>query len=392
LTFDTLASVQSCLADLVAIPTVSRDSNLELIDYVENRLTRLGALCQRTVDVSGRKANLHAILGPQVDGGVILSGHTDVVPVDGQDWSSDPFELTQTGARLFGRGTCDMKGFIACCLVLAETYAKQGLKRPVHFAFSYDEEVGCLGAPAMIREMTASGPQPAIAIIGEPTGMKVVTGHKGLYSVRVDIEGLEAHSSKVEDGACAVTHAVPLMQFLVDQAQNWRDAAPDDSPFDPPFGTITIGQMEGGTASNILARRAWFESLMRPAPWDDARAVGDGLRNRADVVQQNMRAVAPNARVTVTQRSDAPPLRPESNGAAEALARRLTGDNAKRYVSFGTEAGQFQSAGLSCVVCGPGFIEQAHKPDEFVDIEQLRQCVAFLERLSDYLMEKICHV
>lgn len=387
MTLDTLASVQSCLADLVAMPTVSRDSNLALIDYVENRLAGLGAVCQRTVDVSGRKANLHAILGPQIDGGVVLSGHTDVVPVDGQDWASDPFVLTPVKDRLFGRGTCDMKGFIACCLVLAENYAKLDLKRPVHFAFSYDEEVGCLGAPAMIRELTATGPQPAIAIIGEPTGMKVVTGHKGLYSVRVDVEGLEAHSSKVEDGACAVTHAVPLMQFLVDQAHAWRAAAPDNSPFDPPFGTITIGQMQGGTATNILARRAWFESLMRPAPWDDARAVGEALRVRAEAVQQQMQSTAPEARVSVTQRSDAPPLRPEQNGAAEALARRLTGDNAKRFVSFGTEAGQFQAAGLSCVVCGPGFIDQAHKPDEFVDIEQLRQCVTFLDRLSAYLME-----
>jgi len=386
-TLDTLASVQSCLADLVAMPTVSRDSNLALIKYAETRLAALGAVCQRTVDESGKKANLHAILGPQIDGGVVLSGHTDVVPVDGQDWASDPFVLTPVKDRLFGRGTCDMKGFIACCLVLAENFAKLDLKRPVHFAFSYDEEVGCLGAPAMIREMTASGPQPAIAIIGEPTGMKVVTGHKGLYSVRVDVDGLEAHSSKVDAGACSVTHAVPLMQFLVDQAQAWRAAAPDDSPFDPPFGTITIGQMQGGTATNILARRAWFESLMRPAPWDDARAVGEELRVRAEAVQRQMQIAAPEARVTVTQRSDAPPLRPEQNGAAETLARRLTGDNAKRYVSFGTEAGQFQSAGLSCVVCGPGFIDQAHKPDEFVDIEQLRQCVTFLDRLSTYLME-----
>ena len=387
MTLDTLASVQSCLADLVAMPTVSRDSNLALIKYAETRLAALGAVCQRTVDESGKKANLHAILGPQIDGGVVLSGHTDVVPVDGQDWASDPFVLTPVKDRLFGRGTCDMKGFIACCLVLAENFAKLDLKRPVHFAFSYDEEVGCLGAPAMIREMTASGPQPAIAIIGEPTGMKVVTGHKGLYSVRVDVDGLEAHSSKVDAGACSVTHAVPLMQFLVDQAQAWRAAAPDDSPFDPPFGTITIGQMQGGTATNILARRAWFESLMRPAPWDDARAVGEELRVRAEAVQRQMQIAAPEARVTVTQRSDAPPLRPEQNGAAETLARRLTGDNAKRYVSFGTEAGQFQSAGLSCVVCGPGFIDQAHKPDEFVDIEQLRQCVTFLDRLSTYLME-----
>lgn len=387
MTARTLASVKACLADLIGIATVSRDSNLKLIDYIEARLSALGAVCERTVDASGTKANLHAVLGPQVDGGVVLSGHTDVVPVDGQDWSTDPFVMTESDGRLFGRGTCDMKGFIACCLVLAEDYARQDLKRPVHFAFSYDEEVGCLGAPGMIREMTATGPQPAIAIIGEPTGMKVVTGHKGLYSVRVEIEGLEAHSSKVEDGACAVTHAVPLMQYLVDQAEAWRKAAPADSPFDPPYGTITIGQVEGGTAVNILARKAWFESLMRPAPWDDARAVGDTLREKAAGVQTRMQRYAPQARVEVIQRSDAPPLRPENNGAAEELARRLTGDNANRFVAFGTEAGLFQTAGLSTVVCGPGYIEQAHKPDEFVDLSQLDACISFLKRLSGWLTE-----
>jgi acetylornithine deacetylase len=382
-----LNDVKASLADLIALATVSRDSNLRLIRYLEQRLSALGARCMRTSDETGTKANLHAILGPEVDGGVVLSGHTDVVPVDGQDWSTDPFVMTEKDGRLYGRGTCDMKGFIACTLVMAERFAEDDLKRPVHFTFSYDEEVGCLGAPAMIREMTASGPQPAIAIIGEPTGMGVVTGHKGLYSVRVEVEGLEAHSSKIEDGACAVTHAVPLMQHLVEAGAAWREAAPADSPFDPPYGTITIGEMGGGTAANILARKAWFESLMRPAPWDDARAVGDTLRQRATEVEAEMRRHAPSARVEVIQRSDAPPLRPETNSPAEELARRLTGDNAERFVSFGTEAGQFQSAGLSTVVCGPGHIDQAHKPDEFIDISQLQACLDFLAKLPAHLKD-----
>lgn len=380
-----LEATKACLSDLIGMATVSRDSNLALIDYAERCLAGLGAVCYRSGDDVSHKANLHAILGPRIDGGIVLSGHTDVVPVEGQDWSSDPFELTERDGKLFGRGTCDMKGFVACALVMAERFAKADLKHPVHFAFSYDEEVGCLGAPAMIREMTASGPQPAIAIIGEPTGMKVVTGHKGLYSLRVEVDGLEAHSSKVDDGACAVTHAVPMMQYLVEQADAWRRAAPDDSPFDPPCGTITIGQMQGGEAVNILAGHAWFESLMRPAPWDDARAVGEGLRALADETQEKMRETAPNASVRVIQRSDAPPLRPEDGGPAEELARRLTGDNAERFVSFGTEGGQFQSAGLSTVICGPGHIDQAHKPDEFVELEQLRQCLAFLDRLGVHL-------
>ena len=375
------------LDQLVAFDTTSRNSNLAMIDFVEHYLTQFGARCERTVDTSGNKANLHAVIGPDVDGGVVLSGHTDVVPVDGQDWSSDPFVVEERDGRLYGRGTCDMKGFIACALAAAPELAKANLKKPVHFAFSYDEEVGCLGAPAMIERMVAGSPKPALAIIGEPTEMKVVTGHKGLYSLRVEITGHEAHSSRVHDGACAVTHAIPLMAFLYDKAAEWAAEAPADSPFDPPFGTITVGQMGGGTATNILAREAWFETLMRPAPWDDAREVGAELRARARDIEAAMQRHAPEARIHVATRSDAPPLVPESNGEAERLTRALTGDNATRTVSFGSEAGQFQSSGLSVVVCGPGSIAQAHKPDEFLAVSELEACVAFMQRLTHHLSQ-----
>lgn len=369
------------LRTLVAFDTTSRNSNLELIDYVEAKLTALGALCERVPSPDGRKANLHAVFGPRIDGGIVLSGHTDVVPVDGQPWSTDPWELTEKGGLLYGRGTCDMKGFSACILALAPKIAAADLKRPVHIALSYDEEVGCLGAPALIDHIMQGDFKPATVIVGEPTDMQVVTAHKGLFSMLVTLRGKEAHSSLVNDGACAVTHAIPLMAYLAEQAEGLKAAAPDDSPFDPPHGTLTIGEMSGGTALNILALDAQFGALMRPCPWDDTQAIEAGLRERARAVEAKMRETGPEASVTVEVRSSVPAFAPEDDGAAERLARQITGDNSTRVVSYGTEAGQFQAADLSVVVCGPGSIEQAHQPDEFVAIDQLDQCCAFLDRM-----------
>jgi acetylornithine deacetylase len=373
------------LRDLVAFDTTSRNSNLPLIDHVEAKLAALGAVCERIPNADGTKANLHARFGPAVDGGVVLSGHTDVVPVDGQPWSTDPWSLTEKDGLLYGRGTCDMKGFSACILALAPAFAAADLKKPVHIALSYDEEVGCLGAPALIDRIMAGPVKPAIVVVGEPTDMKVVTAHKGLFSLTVKLRGREAHSSLVKDGACAVTHAVPLMQYLVDEAAKMEAAAPADSPFNPPHGTLTIGQMHGGTALNILALEAEFASLMRPAPWDDVKAIEKGLRERAAAIEAKMREGAPEATIEIKVRSNVPAFAPEVDGAAERLARQLTGDNSTRVVSYGTEAGQFQAAGLSVVVCGPGSISQAHQPDEFVSIDQLSQCCVFLERLVSVL-------
>lgn len=378
-------SAQDILATLVGFPTVSKTSNLELIDWVEAQLVTAGARCERIPSEDGERSNLHAILGPEVDGGVILSGHTDVVPVTGQDWHTDPWTLTETQGRAFGRGTCDMKGFIACALASLPELASKPLKRPVHFAFSYDEEIGCQGAPAMIRQIASQSPKPSCAIIGEPTDMRVVTGHKGLYSIHVEVSGHEAHSSLVEDGACAVSYMSELMSFLLAQGEDWRVSAPDDSPFDPPYGTITIGQVGGGTAANILAKSAWFESLTRPGPWDNGPELGQRLRKKAREIEARMREFAPNARIEVHERSNVPPLRPEINGEAEELARALTGDNASRVVSYGTEAGQFQDGGFSVVVCGPGSINQAHQPNEFIELSQLDACMEFLSKLGDRL-------
>lgn len=384
-----LTRARDMLADLVGFPTVSDRSNLALIDYAEAILAKAGARVRRVPNAAGDKAGLFATIGPDAPGGVALSGHTDVVPVAGQDWSSDPFTLTERDGRLYGRGSCDMKGFIACALAAAPAFAAASLKRPIHFAFSYDEEVGCLGAPALIEAIAAELPPIAAVVVGEPTSMKVVTAHKGLHSFRVEITGREAHSSLVRSGVCAVTRAIPLLALLAEEAAAMEAAAPADSPFDPPFGTLTVGQFEGGEAVNILAGRAWFGCLVRPAPWDDSAAIEAKLRARASQIEAEMRAIAPEARVVVETRSHAPPLRPEDptgpGGAAEQLARALTGDNERRAVSYGTEGGQFQSAGFSTVVCGPGSIEQAHQPDEFLDIEQLRGGLRFMGALADHM-------
>lgn len=378
-------SARDWLTELVAFDTTSRHSNLALIDHVQAYLSGLGARCERVANADGTKANLHAVIGPDVDGGVVLSGHTDVVPVDGQAWSCDPWVLTEREGKLYGRGSCDMKGFIACALAAAPDFARARLKRPVHFALSHDEEVGCLGAPAMIARIAAHSPRPSCVIVGEPTEMQVVSGHKGLYSVRVELTGKEAHSSLVESGACAVTHAAGLMHWLTQEAARLKAAAPADSPFDPPYGTLTIGRMGGGSAVNILARDAWFEALMRPAPWDDGPGLSARLVEQARKVEAEMRRTAPDARVTVTVMSDVPPLRPEDMGEAEALARALTGDNAPRVVAYGTEGGQFQEAGFSTVICGPGSIAQAHQPDEFIVASELDACMAFLKKLEQRL-------
>ena len=376
---------RAVLGDLVAFPTVSDRSNLALIDYAETILTDCGARVRRVPDASGEKANLFATLGPDGPGGVALSGHSDVVPVEGQSWSTDPFVLTERDGRLYGRGACDMKGFLACALTAAPLFARAGLERPVHFAISHDEEVGCIGAPAMIETMAKELPPIGAVIVGEPTEMKVVTAHKGLHSFRVEITGREAHSSLVRDGACAVTAAARLMGVLLEEADALEAAAPSDSPFDPPFGTLTIGRMGGGTASNILAKTAWFECLIRPAPWDDTPRIEERLRARAAELEAEMRRAAPEARVQVDTRSHVPALALEDDGAAERLARALTGDNARRTVSYGTEGGQFQAAGMSTVVCGPGSIAQAHQPDEFIAIDQLREGLRFMHALADHM-------
>ncbi|AHE53448.1 acetylornithine deacetylase [Sphingomonas sanxanigenens] len=381
------ADATALLADLVGFDTTSRHSNLALIGYVETKLAALGIASTRVADATGAKANLFALIGPAEEGGVVLSGHTDVVPVAGQDWSSDPFALTRRGERLFGRGTCDMKGFLALALAAAPLFAEPGrLKRPVILAFSYDEEVGCLGAPAMIERIAETLPRPAAAIVGEPTSMQVVGAHKGISAWRVTVTGHEAHSSLTHLGVSANMVAIGLMARLAQLAAELQAAGDPGSPFTPPHATLTVGMIEGGTAVNILARRCSFVFDLRTLPGQDAAALLAPFLAEADAADRDLRARFPGTGVKVERLSGTPAMAPDPDGAAERLARGLAGDNGPlRAVAYAAEAGQFQQAGFPTILCGPGSIEQAHQPDEYVDIAQIERGAAFMLRLADLL-------
>lgn len=374
------------LDSLISFDTTSRNSNLELISWVEDYLSQYGIGATRVSNADGSKANLYATIGPNIAGGIILSGHSDVVPVDGQDWSSDPFTVTERGGRLHGRGTCDMKGFIA--LALATVPMLKDGKRPVHLAISYDEEIGCLGAPAMIKEIAAKLPAPALAIIGEPTMMKPVTGHKGICVHEVEVLGHEAHSSLTHLGISANMVAIELMHDLAELARELWDKADPDSPFIPPHATLTIGRMEGGTAANILARRASFTFDLRCPPGVDPDAILKPFKNNAAAIDAQLKAAFPGTGVRVTQLSNAPPLGQSGSAEAEAFVRKLTGDNTPAgVVSYAAEAGQFRQAGFPTVICGPGSIEQAHQPDEYISLEQFSRGADFMLRLAGELQQ-----
>lgn len=382
---DTLpTAARDILARLIAFDTTSRNSNLELITWVEEYLSQHGIASKRVVNDDASKANLYATVGPHVEGGVILSGHSDVVPVDGQDWQSNPWTVTERDGLLHGRGTCDMKGFIALALAAVPLF-KKGAK-PVHLAFSYDEEIGCLGAPAMIEEMAAKLPKPALAIIGEPTMMKVITGHKGITVHEVEVLGHEAHSSLPHLGISANMVAVELMHDLAELARGlWENADPA-SPFIPPHATLTIGKMAGGTAPNILARRAHFVFDLRCPPDVDPEVILAPLKAKISALDGEMKQAFDEAGVTITRLSNAPPMAPTGSQEAEDFVRRLTGDNGPSgVVSYAAEAGQFQQAGFATVICGPGSIEQAHQPNEYLSVEQFERGAQFMVRLADEL-------
>jgi acetylornithine deacetylase len=387
-TTDTLAARSiDLLAKLVAFDTTSRDSNLKLIEYVEHLLGNLGVTATRVPNADGRKANLYATLGPQTEGGIVLSGHTDVVPVDGQNWASDPFTLTERGGRLYGRGTCDMKGFLALALAAAPIFAEPGrLRRPVHLAFSYDEEVGCLGAPSMIAEIARRVPRPSAVIVGEPTMMEVVHGHKGITTYTVTVTGHEAHSSLTHLGLSANAIAIRLMHRLSALADRLEREADTGSPFVPRHATLTIGTINGGTAGNILARQCVFLFDLRCPPGMDPAPILAPFLAEAKKVDAEMKARFPDTGIEIVRRSLTPAFAPEPDGEAERVARSLAGDNGPpRVVPYAAEAGQFQQAGFSTAICGPGSIEQAHQPDEYVDRAQMERGAAFMLRLAEML-------
>ncbi len=375
-----IAAVRELLAQLVAFDTTSRNSNLALIEWVEAFLAERSIESKRVPNADGSKTNLYALIGPLIEGGVVLSGHTDVVPVDGQPWSSDPWVVTERDGKLFGRGVADMKSFLALALAHVDEARAAKLQRPIMLALSYDEEIGCLGAPSMIAEIVRAAPRPAAAIIGEPTGMKVVSAHKGVRSFLVEVTGHEAHSSLPDAGVSAVMEALKLMSLISEMASEPRAVA-RDAHFAPPGATMTIGKVEGGTAANILARRCEFVWDLRSPSMEEADAIEARFRQAAMALDTGIKRRAPQGGVRVTRRSNTVGLAIDRDSAAEVLARALTGDNETRAVAYAAEAGLFQQAGIPAVLCGPGSIEQAHQPDEWIAIEQLEEGAAFMRRL-----------
>ncbi|GEN24778.1 acetylornithine deacetylase [Halomonas cupida] len=383
-------NAEELLDTLVGFATVSRDSNLELIAFVEDYLDQLGVEHWRIESDDGTKANLLARIGPNVEGGVVLSGHTDVVPVDGQPWTTDPFTLTQgTGdneGRLYGRGTCDMKGFIACALAEVPRWLASDLKVPVWLALSYDEEVGCVGAPRMIKRLMASHPRPAAVIVGEPTLMEPIVAHKGATNFRTTVTGRESHSSQVYQGVSAIHVAARLVTRIEDVMAELKEEGRVDESFSVIHSSLHVGRIEGGTAINIMARRCTFEWEIRHLPTDDARELLARVEANAKRLEADMRTRAPEASVvTEALNTTVPALADRDNREALTLCHELLDSQGAGAVAYATEAGQFQLAGLPTVICGPGSIGQAHQPDEYIDISQLEAGSRFMQALGERL-------
>ncbi|KQU54306.1 acetylornithine deacetylase [Bosea sp. Leaf344] len=366
------------LAKLVSFNTESQRSNLELIHFCRDYLAGLGVDSRIVPSPDGQKANLYATIGPQAAGGIVLSGHTDVVPVAGQDWSSDPWTLTERDGRLYGRGACDMKGFDAIALALVPEMLKAPLKRPVHIALSYDEEVGCQGVRVMIKDMVQAGFAPSAVIVGEPSMMQVVTGHKGGMRMRTTVRGHAVHSSRVHAGVPAVMIAAELIHWHNEVMAENKARTPADTGFEPPYTTLHVGVVQGGTAVNITAEHCSFTHEVRCIPGESDEAYEQRYRAKLAEVEARMQAIAPETGIDFEVTSYTPAMGPEQGGAAETLCRRLTGDNGSHVVSYGTEGGLFQRAGWSTVVCGPGDIAQAHQPDEFLSVDQLEKGTQFV--------------
>jgi acetylornithine deacetylase len=376
------------LERLVGFATVSRDSNLELIDYVRAELAGLGVESQIVASEDGRKANLFATIGPADRPGVVLSGHTDVVPCEGQAWSSDPFAVRRDNGRLYGRGTADMKGFIACCLVMAHEAIGRPLATPIHFAFSYDEEIGCIGVRRLLDLLAEAPVRPRFCIVGEPTLMQVATAHKGKASWRVVAHGLEAHSSLAPEGINAIHLIVDLIGRIRAMQDEIAASGARDGDYDVPYTTLHVGIIAGGDTINIVPNRAHFDFEIRHLPGDDVEEMFRRIEDAAEEIVDAARPRFAGAKLVFEPLAGYPALDTGADDEVVAFVRSLTGANATTKISFGTEGGLYQQRlGVPSVVCGPGAIAVAHKPDEYVEASQLEACSTFLSRLVERLSE-----
>ncbi|CAN1601207.1 acetylornithine deacetylase [Pseudomonas sp. B21-028] len=378
---------RALLARLVGFATVSRDSNLALIGFVRDYLHGLGVACELVYNPERTKANLLASIGPSVPGGVVLSGHTDVVPVDGQAWTVEPFCLSEADGKLFGRGTADMKGFLASVLAAVPMFLSSPLRRPVHLAFSYDEEVGCLGVRGLLEVLPQRIEQPALCLIGEPTGLQPVLGHKGKLAMRCHVKGAACHSAYAPSGVNAIEQAARLIGRLSQIGAGLAEPSRHDARFDPPYSTVQVGVIQGGTALNIVPADCRFDFEVRALPDFAPQAVVEQLRAYAEQLLPTMRAVQADTAIHFEHLSAYPGLATSPDSAAARLLARLCGNDAFGTVAFGTEGGLFHQAGIATVICGPGSMEQGHKPDEYVSVEQMAACDRLMDRLANDLSE-----
>lgn len=381
-----LENTISILSRLVGFETISGRPTHDIIGYVEDFLKSHGVEASISFDDDGERSNIFATIGPEVDGGVVFSGHTDVVPVEGQNWSTDPFELVRRNGNLYGRGSVDMKGFLACVMASVPEWMQRPLKRPIHIAFSYDEETGGHGMPVLLEDMAAKNYRPSIVIVGEPTGMKLITGHKGGYEMYTEVHGLETHSSVPSAGVNAISYAVRLIDWIDRTGRAFAAKPRGDSPFNPPYTTLNVGIINGGSAANATAGHCAFRWEFRPLPGDDGRAVLADLQKFADEeLLPEMRKTHPAAAIDITVLAAVPPLDNRNAALAAQFVCELTGQNSEDVVSFGTDGGYFSDKGFSTVVFGPGDIMRAHKPDEYIKESELAAGLEFLARAGERL-------
>ncbi len=372
------------LARLVAFDTTSHKSNLEIVAFIEDYLLQHGVASARVTAADGLKASLYATIGPGDSGGVALSGHTDVVPVDGQTWTSDPFSLRSEAGRHYARGACDMKGYLACMLASVPDFKRRNLKTPIHLAFSYDEEIGCLGVRPMIAEFGKTLAKPRLVIVGEPTNMQVVDAHKGPVRWQVEVTGRAAHSSMAHLGVNAITYGARLIGELERMETELKVTSRNDR-FMPPYATLQVTKLEGGTANNIIPIFCRFGFEVRALPGVDVDGIERRIRSYAETnCLPEMLRVADETAITITRVNTVPPFAAADNSEATSLALKLTGHNGTHTVSYATEAGLFQDAGSASIVCGPGDIAQAHTPDEWIADSEIDKCMAFMGRLADW--------
>ncbi len=374
------------LSDLIGFKTISGEDNSNLINYCENYLHNFGATSFKTFDDEKKRVNLFATIKAKKSNGIkpiILSGHTDTVPVS-KSWSTDPFKATIKEEKLYGRGSCDMKGFIACTLAFAPIYSKTDLNRDIHFSFTFDEETACIGAPILIKELKKRNINEGICIVGEPTKMKIIDAHKGCYEYTTYFEGLAGHSSMPHKGVSAVEFATKYSNKLIELREELKKRSPKDSIFDPPFSTLQVGGIFGGIAHNVIADKCHVEWETRPVVKEDGIFLNQEIDKYAnEVLLPEMRKIFANSRITKKIIGEVAGFNRVLNSEACEFVSSLTGDNSREVVSFGTEAGLFQEIGISTVVCGPGSIEQAHKVDEFIELSELKKCIKFLDGIRE---------